>query len=240
MSDLTGKLRSHCTRLFLSVCSSSGMVMRGNPNNHWFSSGVLLFCLAISHAQTTAPSSSPTIQTSGSDESLGAVARRTKAQKDRHSKKTVTDEDLHSSSAPLPHLKTTDAENGEEVIAAIADYKKSHTPQETETVVHRWYDEYDAELAEAIKNNLEIKALRGATVNEAYELCQSSQDYSECEKRRIAEAKGERYDQAEIARNSEIIVRLQHSLSNIRARLPQMGLRYDWFKLRTTNNIDKY
>jgi hypothetical protein len=216
------------------------MVMRRIANKFWYWGVIFLVCLGIGHAQTLAPTSVTTSPESGSDNSLGAVARRAKAQKYRHSKKTVTDDDLHLSSDPLPHLKTNEAENGEEVIAAIADYKKSHTPQETETVVHRWYDEYDAELAEAIKSNLEIKALRGATVNDAYELCQTGQDYAECEKRRVAEAKGERYDQAEIARNSELITRLQHSLSNIRARLPQMGLRYEWFKLRTTNNIDRY
>ena len=215
--------------------------MQFRSTMRWYVGFVVLALLSLGSAQNQAPSSVPTSQaTSASDDSLGAMARRTKAQKDRHSKKIVTDDDHHSTSDTLPHLKTNEAENGEAVNAAIADYKKSNTPQETETVVHRWYDEYDAELAEAIKTNLEIKALRGATVNEAYDLCQSGQDYSACEKRRVAEAKGERYDQAEIARNSELITRLQHSLSNIRARLPQMGLRYDWFKLRTTNNIDKY
>ncbi|MGH9516962.1 MAG: hypothetical protein ACRD3P_14930 [Terriglobales bacterium] len=215
--------------------------MLGTGNARWYSSFIFLVCLGIGYAQTTTPVSTPTTKTeSGSDDSLAAVARRTKAQKDRHAKKTVTDDDLRSTSDPLPRLKTNEAENGEEVIAAIAEYKKSHTPQETEAVIHRWYDEYDAQLADAIKKNLEIKALRGATVNEAYDLCQSSQDYSDCQRRRIAEAKGERYDQAEIARNSELITRFQHSLSNIRARLPQMGLRYEWFKMRTTNNIDRY
>jgi hypothetical protein len=216
------------------------MAMRVNVKKPWYWIVIFLVSFGVGHAQTTAPSSNATSPESGPDNSLGAVARRAKAQKDRHSKKTVTDDDLHLSSDPLPHLKTNEAENGEAVIAAIADYKKSHTPQETETVVRRWYEEYDVELAEAIKSNLEIKALRGATVNDAYELCQTGQDYAECERRRVAEAKGERYDQAEIARNSELIVRLQHSLSNIRAHLPQMGLRYEWFKLRTTNNIDKY
>ena len=215
--------------------------MRVNVNKPCYWSAIFLVSLGLSHAQTAAPTSTPTSAAeSGSDNSLGAVARRAKAQKDRHSKKTVTDDDLHLSFDPLPHLKTNEAENGEAVIAAIADYKKSHTPQETETVARRWYDEYDAELAEAIKTNLEIRALRGATENDAYDLCQSGQDYIQCEKRRVAELKGARFDQAEIARNSDLIVRLQHSLMNIRGHLPQMGLRYEWFKLRTTNNIDKY
>lgn len=215
--------------------------MRRKAKSHWYATVVLLVCVGLSHAQTqvsSGPSNSPTAP--GSDDSLAAVAKRAKVQKDRHSKKIVTDDDLHSNSDTLPRLKTNEAENGEEVIAAIAEYKKSHTPQETETVIHLWYDEYDAQLAAAIKTNLEIRALRGATENDAYDLCQSGQDYDECQKRRVAEAKGARYDQTAIARNSELITRLQHSLMNIRARLPQMGLRYEWFKLRTTNNIDRY
>jgi hypothetical protein len=176
----------------------------------------------------------------GSEDSLGAVVRRAKAQRDGHSKKIITDDDLQSSLGPLPLLKMNEAENGEDVIAAIAKYKQSHSPEQTETVVRRWYNEYDSELAAAIKNNLETKAARGASLSNAYELCQNEQDYSECQRRQVAEAKGARYDEADIARTGQWIVRLQHSLSNVRNRLLQMGLRYDWFKVRTTNNIDRF
>jgi hypothetical protein len=133
-----------------------------------------------------------------------------------------------------------EAENGEDVIAAIISYKQSHSAEQTEEAVRRWFDEYDKELEEAIQSNIEIKAVRGANVGNAYVLCENDQDYYQCQKRRVAETDGARYDQAEIARNSEWIVRLQHSLMNIRNRLPQMGLRYDWFKVRTTNNIDRF
>jgi hypothetical protein len=140
----------------------------------------------------------------------------------------------------LPRLKIKEAENGEDVIAAIITYKQNHSADQTEDAVHRWFDEYDNELEKAIQSNIEIKAVRGANVGNADVLCENAQDYYECQKRRVAEVHGARYDQAEIARNNEWIVRLQHSLMNIKNRLPQMGLRYDWFKVRTTNNIDRF
>jgi hypothetical protein len=71
-------------------------------------------------------------------------------------------------------------------------------------------------------------------------LCDDSQDYEQCAKRRVAEEHGARYDIAEVASTNQQIVRLQHSLMNIRNRLLQMGFRYDWFKVRTTNNIDRF
>ena len=80
--------------------------MLGTGTARWYSSFIFLVCLGIGYAQSTTPVSTPTTQTeSGPDDSLAAVARRTKAQKDRHAKKTVTDDDLHSSSDPLPRLK---------------------------------------------------------------------------------------------------------------------------------------
>jgi hypothetical protein len=39
------------------------------------------------------------------------------------------------------------ADSGDDVIAAIAEYKKTHKPEETEDAVRRWYDKYDQELA---------------------------------------------------------------------------------------------
>ncbi|MCU1270434.1 MAG: hypothetical protein JWN74_1728 [Acidobacteriaceae bacterium] len=217
--------------------------MRRGFKRSWCASFVVLLLLSLSSAQSQGPSSSsssPSQAVSGSEDSLAAVVRRAKVQKDGHSKKVITDDDLQSGLGPLPRLKTDEAENGEDVIAAIAKYKQSHSPEQTETVVRRWYNEYDTELAAAIKNNLETKEVRGASVNNAYEVCQNEQDYSECRRRQVAEAKGARYDQADIARTGQWIVRLQHSLSNVRNRLLQMGFRYDWFKVRTTNNIDRF
>ena len=138
--------------------------MRLCPKNRWYVIVALMTLLGLSSAQNRPPSSPPPSQTSPeSEDPLGTVSRRAKAQKDVHSKKIITDDDLQSSLGPLPRLKMNEAENGEDVLIAITKYKQTHSPEQTETAVRRWYDEYDKELADAIKDNLEIKALRGLT-----------------------------------------------------------------------------
>jgi len=180
-----------------------------------------------------------------SGDSLAAAAAQAKAQKGR-AKKVVTDENIEAGIGPLPRLKENEAENGEEVIAAIAAYKANHTADDTEQVVRRWYEEYDEELKDAINANLEIRNTRAANLKNGYDLCQDPQqyrdyeDYQRCQERWMAENRGARNDQVAIARNSQWIVRLQHSMTNIRNGLFMMGLRYDWFKVRTTNGIDRF
>ena len=118
--------------------------------------------------------------------------------------------------------------------------KKNHTPAQTEEALHRWYNECDEELAAAIKQNIEIKNLRETNAAQGYELCQQSHDYEKCETRRQAEISGARHDQTEMNRNNDRIIRIQHSLMSIRSRLLQLGLNYEWFKVRTINSIDRF
>jgi hypothetical protein len=169
----------------------------------------------------------------------GAV-RDAKSQKSPRAKKVFTDDDLEATTGPLPPLRMEGAENADDIIAAIARYKGSHTPAQTEDAVHRWYDRYDEELAATIQRSLDITSLRNANVTNGYELCQQSQDYEKCEYRRRAELGGARNDQAEINHNTNVVVRIQHSFMKIRNGLSMNGLNYDWFKIRTTNNIDRF
>jgi hypothetical protein len=132
------------------------------------------------------------------------------------------------------------AENADEVVAAITAYKTKHTPEEMEKAVRIWYERYDQMLAAAIQENLDLKTLRDENSSNGYELCQESQDYEHCQNRRMAEARGARHDQAEMAQNTNLMVRIQHSFSKVRNCLQMNNLHYDWFKIRTTNNIDQF
>jgi hypothetical protein len=172
--------------------------------------------------------------------SLAGAARRAKAEKTQHAKKVISDDDLESSAGPLPKLTLDGAENADDVVAAIKTYKETHTPEQTEHAVQRWYEKYDQELAAAIQENLDLRALREANVSNGYEMCQQSQDYEQCTARQRAEARGARSDQAEINPNNNLIVRVQHSFMKVRNGLLMNNLHYEWFKIRTTNNIDRY
>jgi hypothetical protein len=187
-----------------------------------------------------ASQSSTTQNSTSSDASIAAAARDTKAQKTARAKKVFTDEDMEATAGPLPRLKMDGPENGDEVIAAIAKYKADHTPEQTENAVHIWYDRYDEMLAAAIHTNIDVNVLRAANYSNGYELCQQSQDYQQCNNRQMAEARGARNDQVEMTKNTNLEVRIQHAFMKVRNGLQMNGLRYDWFKIRTTNGIDLF
>ena len=187
------------------------------------------------HVQTQSPA-----PPSDSGSSLADVVRSSKAQKSGHAKKVLTDEDVEETAGPLPRLKMEGAENADQVVAAIAAYKTTHQPEETEKAVRIWYERYDEMLAAAIQENLDLKTLRDENTNNGYELCQQSQDYEHCQNRRMAEMRGAQHDRAKMSENSNLMVRVQHSFQKVRNGLQQNNLHYDWFKIRTTNNIDQF
>jgi hypothetical protein len=201
-----------------------------------------LVVIATSAAQSPPPSSeSQSAQTSGESEaSVAAAVRNSKTQKTPRAKKVFTDEDMEVTAGPLPRLKMDGAENADDVVTAIAKYKETHSAQQTEEAVHIWYDRYDEMLAAAIRANIDMKAIREANVTNGYELCQQSQDYQQCENRRMAEMRGARSDQAEATKNTNLEVRIQHAFMKVRNGLARNNLRYEWFKVRTTNGIDVF
>jgi len=196
---------------------------------------VILFS-ALSLAQNTAPPQDP----ADTGSSLAAAASSAKAQKAEHAKKIFTDEDMEATAGPLPRLKMDGAENADEVVAAISKYKSTHTAEQTEQAVRIWYDRYDEMLAASIQENQDMTALRNANVSNANELCQQGNDYEKCQARQMAEQRGARSDQLEMAKNNALITRVQHSFMKVRNGLQMNNLHYDWFKIRTTNNIDQF
>jgi hypothetical protein len=175
-----------------------------------------------------------------SDTSIAAAARSAKAQKAAKAKKVITDEDMEAFAGPLPRLKMDGPENADEVVSAISRYKLTHTPEQTEQVIHIWYDRYDDMLAAAIQENIDLQTLRNANMSNGYEICQASQDYQKCQSRQMAEYRGARSDQNVMMRNNNLEVRVQHAFMKVRNGLWMNNLRYDWFKIRTTNNIDTF
>ena len=201
---------------------------------------LILVGLMIAQTKDAKSGNPPSEASSDTTSSLAAAARNAKVQKGVHAKKVFTDEDMEATAGPLPRLKMEGAENADEVVAAISKYKTSHTPEQTEQAVHIWYDRYDEMLAAAIQENQDMMALRNANVSNGYELCQESQDYRQCQNRQMAEQRGARNDQIEMVKNNNLMVRVQHSFMKVRNGLQMNNLRYEWFKIRTTNNIDQF
>ena len=198
---------------------------------------VTVFSSAVTQNSSNPASTSDHAQGTSS---LADIVRNSKTQKTSHAKKVLTDEDMESIAGPLPRLRMDGAENADEVVKAISTYKAAHTPEETEKAVRIWYERYDEMLAAAIQDNLDLKALRDTNMSNGNELCQESQDYQQCQNRRMADMRGLRHDQTEMAQNGNLTVRIQHAFMKVRNGLQMNGLRYEWFKIRTTNNIDQY
>jgi hypothetical protein len=184
-------------------------------------------------------STANTAPPANSEKSVAAAAKEAKAQK-AHAKKVFTDEDMGVSTNPLPRLKMLGTDNTDVIIAAIGKYKESHTGEETEQVVHDWYDDYDQQLAAAIEDNLERTSLMRSNVDSDNEACMQGGYDEKCAGRRMADATGARRDQNVMMDNNALIHRLQNAFSKIRGGIGQYGLHYDWWKIRTTNNIDTY
>jgi len=107
----------------------------------------------------------------------------------------------------LPRIRTEGAENSDEIIAAIGEYKASHTPDETEAAVQAWFERYDEDLAAAIQQNQTVSTLREENFSNGNELCREGGDYWMCEKRRRVEYIGQRHDQYTLGKNMALETR---------------------------------
>lgn len=205
---------------------------------------LILFALGVvstARGQSSPPSSlAPPPQTPSSDKPVAAAVRDSKTQKNSHAKKVFTDDDMDAITSPLPRLKMEGIDNTDQIIAEICNYRKTHTPGETEQVLHDWYDEYDSQLQAAIEDNQSRSTLMQENQRNGYDLCQQGGDYEQCAKRQMSEAVGARNDQMTMARNNAVIHRLQQAFMKIRNSQFAFNQRYSWFKIRTTNNIDTY
>jgi hypothetical protein len=200
--------------------------------------GLFLSAGVAQQAAVAPPAPEPT--STGTEQSLGAVARNSKKQNSVRAKKVITEDDMDAIANALPRLRMEGAENADEIIAAIGKYKAGHTPEETEAAVQAWYERYDGDLAAAIQQNQVVNSLREENVSNGYEICREGGDYQSCENRRRAEYIGARHDQATIASNGALEVRIQHVFMKVRGGIMRYNLHYDWFKVRTTNGIDTF
>ena len=208
----------------------------------WLRASALALFVSASFAQQPPPvaPAAPEPTSTGAEQPLGTVARNSKQQTSVRAKKVITEDDMDALANALPRLRMEGAENADEIIAAIGQYKASHTPEETEAVVQAWYERYDQDLAAAIQQNQVVNTLREENFSNGSELCRESGDYQSCEQKRRAEYVGVRHDQYTIRRNIALEVRIQHVFMKVRAGILRYNLRYDWFKVRTTNGIDTF
>jgi len=201
---------------------------------------VLLAAAAEAQQPTPVAPAAPEPTATGAEEPLGTMVRNSKKQAATRAKKVITEDDMDALANKLPKIRTDGAENSDEIIAAIGEYKQNHTPEETEAAVQAWYERYDADLAAAIQHNQVVNSLREENLSNGYEICREGMDYQKCEGRRRAEYIGQRHDQLTIRENMILETRIQHVFMKVRGGMWRYNLHYDWFKIRTSNGIDMF
>src|SRR5258708_13872045 len=84
---------------------------------------------------------------------LGDVAKKNRAGSKVKAKRVLTDDDLSARSNPIPVIALEGAENTDNILDAIHQYRRVRDAAETERVVREWFDEESEGLSAASEVN---------------------------------------------------------------------------------------
>ncbi|HKD82568.1 MAG TPA: hypothetical protein VKH81_22955 [Candidatus Angelobacter sp.] len=169
--------------------------------------------------------------------SLGEVARDSKKEKKEPAKIVLSDETEQQHKAVIPDVFYGGVDNTDEILKAIDDYHSTHNLQETEAVVHIWFDKHDAMLLNAIEENRRIeqrerdRSLGYTPASDAQP--RSTQEYQEMQR---VELISRREDLKHKQENGLLSARIQQAFGKVRAQVKtKYGMNVEWFKIRCGN-----
>ena len=163
--------------------------------------------------------------------SLADAAKKARENKGK-AKIVVTEETLVSARGPIPDLNLEGLDNSDDVLKAMDQYRRSHTPVETEQVIRDWYNNCDSMFQRAFTENEEIKMRAQDRYAEPRQYPNDARKYQE---QRTAEIHSAIQDQRLVQKNNLLIARIQQGIQKVRNGLQVSGLRYDWMKIRFGN-----
>ncbi len=85
-----------------------------------------------------------------------------------------------------------------------------------------------------------LRDLRESNLNNSNDLCQDSGDWEQCQRLRLADARGAHSDQNRIRNDGFVTGRIQQAFMKIRSDLVMIGLRYEWFKIQNANGVGSF
>lgn len=154
-------------------------------------------------------------------------ARENKA-KAEPAKKVINDETLAVEKGPIPDLNLEGRDNTEDIIKAIAAYKRDHTPEETERVVREWYNRYDQIMQHASDQNASI---RSRQEDDRIQPRPYPDDYQKYREEQLSEARAKVQDDKLLKQNGMLAGRIQSAFYKIKNDLSfKYKLNYDWLK----------
>jgi hypothetical protein len=197
-----------------------------------FSLVLILCCASPIVGQTADSSATP----------LGEIVKKSKTSPGPKAKAVITDENLKSRRGPIPGIALEGVDNSDEIIRAIREFKKTHTPAETEEAVRMWYDEFDTLMADTLDDNSRlIKRKEDRNLTEATGGYYGPDgDYYRAMQRRNSEIAQDRADFRRGRKNGFMMARIQQTFMKVRNDLQSINLKYEWFKIRNGNGNGSY
>jgi len=194
---------------------------------------LLLGGIASAMAQTTADP----------PKSLAEIAEQSRKEKEKKdpAKIVLSDETQQLRKSVIPDVFSGGIDNYDEILKAIEEYRGTHNPQETESVVRAWYEKHDAMLANAIEENRRIEQSErdrqmGYPVTDAKP--RSPEEYQEMKRVAIISRRDDLKHKQE---NGLLMARIQQAFTRIRPVLKsKYGMNIEWMKIRCGNGNCSY
>ncbi|ABF41015.1 hypothetical protein Acid345_2014 [Candidatus Koribacter versatilis Ellin345] len=167
--------------------------------------------------------------------SLGDVARQNrsarKADDPSKPKQILENEDLGKYRGPIPEIAQTKASNSQEIIAAILAYSDKHSPEETETAVHQWYDAEIEIINAAVKHTVTLYQDRASpTSANALDQQHGYEDYRQYVQARADTQQRDLSDLKTLGEYQLVIGRVVGGLREVKNALyMQKRFKFEWF-----------
>ena len=193
------------------------------------------------------------------DQPLGDVAKKNEADKKdkdkapaNKAKHVFTDDDMSLRKNPIPSIALQGAENTADILSAIHEFRAHHNAEETENVVHDWFDEQNQALSAAIDANtrqqkynvMRMEAAQDRNVYPNY-YNYDPDSVTKNNERLTTERWSQRVESRTMQENFQVISRVQQALMKVRVdvicqpyKIKSAG--YDWFKIRTADGVGSY
>jgi len=167
-------------------------------------------------------------------------------------KHVFSDDDMLLCKSPFPSIVLQGTENSLEILTAIHDFRANHSAEETEDVVHEWFDEQSEELSAAIDANVRMRKHNQLRMEAAqdrnaypYNYTYDPDSATKMNERMTTERWAQRVENRSAQENNEVISRVQQTLMKVRFDVicrPNKikPAAYDWFKIRTANGVGTY
>ncbi len=182
---------------------------------------------------------------------LGDVAKKNDTAKKENAgtkaKRVFTDDDMSVRKRPIPSIALQGADNTEEVVASIHDFRAKHNAEDTENTLHEWFDAQAEVLTAAIDANVRMQKhnqMRWESVQDRGPYIYDG-DNAKLNERQITERFSQRVDAHSSQDNFQVISRLQQALMKVRVDLfcrpnKTRTAAFDWFKIPNANGVGTY